>query len=77
MMRYAMFDIEVTHPISELPLSPADTGAAILVRRKGVPIGFWMQEANGARRLSADDLDAKNRLPSWVGGSSLRRFVRR
>jgi glycosyltransferase involved in cell wall biosynthesis len=56
MMGYAIFDIEVTRPMSDLLLSPADTGAAILVRRKGVPIGFWMQEANGNRHLAADDL---------------------
>ena len=60
-MRYPIFDIEVTHPMSHFPLSPADAGAAILVRRKGVPIGFWMLEANGARRLSADDLEQTNR----------------
>lgn len=55
-MRYPIFDIEITRRISDLPLSPGDVGVAILVRRKGVPIGFWMQEANGAERLSADDL---------------------
>ena len=55
-MRYPIFDIEVTHPMSDLPLSPEDAGAAILVRRKGVPIGFWMQTAKGASRLSADDV---------------------
>jgi GT2 family glycosyltransferase len=56
MMRYAIFDVEVTHPLSDLVLSPADAGAAILVRRKGVPIGFWMQQSNGAGQLSRDDL---------------------
>jgi glycosyltransferase involved in cell wall biosynthesis len=55
-MRYAMFDIEVTQPICDLVLSSADAGAAILVRRKGVPIGFWMQERNGALSVPASQL---------------------
>jgi glycosyltransferase involved in cell wall biosynthesis len=55
-VRYPIFDIEVTLPITDLALSPGDTGVAILVRRKGVPIGFWMQEASGARGLPAGDL---------------------
>jgi glycosyltransferase involved in cell wall biosynthesis len=37
-------------------LSPADAGAGVLVRRKGVPIGFWIQETNGAGFLSADEI---------------------
>jgi hypothetical protein len=56
MMRYAVFDIDVAHPMSDLLLSPGDAGAAILVRRKSVPIGFWMQEASGAACVSADAL---------------------
>lgn len=55
-MRYPIFDIEATLPITDLALSPGDTGVAILVRRKGVPIGFWMQEASAPRGLPAGDL---------------------
>src|SRR5262252_1019907 len=55
-MRYPLFDIEVTGPISDLLLSPGDAGVAILVRRKGVPIGFWMQETNGTQRVLAEEL---------------------
>jgi glycosyltransferase involved in cell wall biosynthesis len=55
-MRYPLFDIEVTSPISDLTLSPEDTGVAVLVRRKGVPIGFWIDEVNGERRVPACDL---------------------
>jgi len=55
-VRYALFDIEVTHPMSDLPLSLEDAGIAVLVRRKGVPIGFWMQEMNGARHVPAAEL---------------------
>ncbi|HEY1469888.1 MAG TPA: glycosyltransferase [Candidatus Acidoferrum sp.] len=55
-MRYPIFDIEVTRPLKDLLLSSADAGVAILVRRKGVPIGFWLQETNGSERVSAEEL---------------------
>jgi glycosyltransferase involved in cell wall biosynthesis len=47
-----MFDIEATGPIPRLTLSPTDAGAAVLVRRGGVPVGFWMQEVSGPDDLS-------------------------
>jgi glycosyltransferase involved in cell wall biosynthesis len=55
-VRYSQFDIEVTRPLDDLILAPGDGGAAILVRRKGAPIAFWMQEANDSGRFSADEL---------------------
>jgi len=55
-MRYQMFDVEVTDPIMDLALSPQDSGAAILIRRKGVPIGFWLQQSNGVSRIDAESL---------------------
>jgi glycosyltransferase involved in cell wall biosynthesis len=53
-MRYAMFEIELTRPLAELQLSPGDAGAAILVRRKGVPVAFWMEPLNPAGCLSPE-----------------------
>ena len=58
-MRYQIFDVEVTDPITDLPLSPEDTGAAILIRRKGVPIGFWIQPSNRATSIAAEGLRRK------------------
>ena len=55
-MRYAMFDLEVTVALRDLPLSSEDGGAAILVRRKGVPVAFWMQATNGEGRITATAL---------------------
>jgi len=55
-VRYAVFDIEVTQPIAALPLSPADAGVAVLIRRKGVPVGFWMQPTTGSRDVSAAEV---------------------
>jgi len=55
-VRYPLFDIEVTRPLSDLPLSSGDTGVAILVRRKGVPIAFWLQEVNGIPGIPVEEL---------------------
>jgi glycosyltransferase involved in cell wall biosynthesis len=58
-VRYPLFEIEVTHPLADLPLSPGDLGAAALIRRKGVPIGFVIQNANGLDRVPAEILARK------------------
>lgn len=55
-VRYSQFDIEVTRPLDDLILAPGDSGAAILVRRKGVPIAFWLHEETAIGRISADEL---------------------
>ena len=55
-VRYPLFDIEVTGPMVDLPLSPGDAGAAVLIRRKGIPIGFWMQAASSNGCVSAGEL---------------------
>ena len=55
-MRYALFDIDVTLPFADLPLCPTDSGAAITLRRKGVPIAFWMQNRNGSSVVKAGDV---------------------
>ena len=58
-MRYAMFDLEVTVALRDLPLSSEDGGAAILVRRKSVPVAFWMQATNGEGCITATALAQK------------------
>ena len=58
-MRYSQFDVEITSALHDLVFAPGDSGAAVLVRRKGVPIAFWLQESHGMDRVSADDLARK------------------
>jgi glycosyltransferase involved in cell wall biosynthesis len=58
-VRYSQFDIEITRPLNDLILTPGDAGAAILVRRKGAPIAFWMQQASVSERLEASALARK------------------
>jgi GT2 family glycosyltransferase len=55
-MGYAMFDVEVTQPLADLELEASDSGAAVLARRKGVPIAFWFEERNGRSSIPASVL---------------------
>lgn len=73
-VRYPLFDIEVTRPLSALPLSPGDTGVAILVRRKGVPIAFWLQEVNGIQGIPVEEL--ARRIGSKAGEKIVAETIR-
>jgi glycosyltransferase involved in cell wall biosynthesis len=73
-VRYALVDIEVTHPIGGLSLAAGEVGAAVLVRRKGIPIGFWLQEAGGARSISADELT--RRIETEAGETIVAQTIR-
>ena len=73
-MGYPFFDIEVTVPLRDLPLSSGDTGVAVLVRRKGVPIAFWLQEANGVQRIPAQEL--ARRIGSEAGEKIIAETIR-
>lgn len=55
-VRYSIFDIDLAQPLDDLHLSSGDTGFAILVRHRGVPLEFLMQETNGIERVRADEL---------------------
>ena len=73
-MRYPLFDIEMTRPLSDLPLSTGDTGAAILVRRKGMPIAFWLQEVDGIARIPTKEL--ARRIGSEAGEKIIAEAIR-
>lgn len=42
--RYVLLDIETTEPLLPICPSPHVSGVAVLVRRKGRPVDFWMEE---------------------------------
>ena len=54
-MRYSIFDIEVTQPLPMLRISEIDMGIAVLLRRKGKPIKFWMEALSANRVLTPAD----------------------
>ena len=49
-MSCAMFEIEVTKSLPRLSLNEGQTGLAITLRRKGKPVGFWL-DAPAAKRV--------------------------
>jgi GT2 family glycosyltransferase len=42
-MRYLIFDIDTAQPLPTIRISETDSGIAVLLRRKGKPIAFWME----------------------------------
>lgn len=50
-MSCAIFEIEVTKPLPRLTLNDGQTGLAIIIRRKGRPVGFWLDSPAGKRIL--------------------------
>jgi glycosyltransferase involved in cell wall biosynthesis len=73
-MRYRMFDIEVTGPVPSIELLEGDSGLALLVRRKGRPVAFWMEALPGPAILSSDDVGAK--IGKRAGGKLLTERLR-
>jgi glycosyltransferase involved in cell wall biosynthesis len=55
-MRYPIFDIEATRPLPMLRISETDLGIAVLLRRKGKPIEFWLESLPVNGVLSSEDL---------------------
>ena len=51
-----MFEIEVTKPLPRLSLNEGQTGLAIVIRRKGRPVGFWLDAPAGKRILQPAEL---------------------
>ena len=42
-MPYPILDLDMTRPFPTVPLGPKADGVAVLLRRKGRPIAFWME----------------------------------
>ena len=61
-----MFEIEVTKPLPRLSLNEGQTGLAIIMRRKGRPVGFWLDSPAGKKNPAAGG----NRPADHRGGGS-------
>jgi glycosyltransferase involved in cell wall biosynthesis len=55
--RYTLLDIEATHPIPQIQISPRISGSAILVRYKGRPVHFWMEKWQRRDLLTTQELE--------------------
>jgi glycosyltransferase involved in cell wall biosynthesis len=57
-MSYRIFDIDVSQPLSIITLLPQETGIALVVRRSGKPIGFFMKSLPPLSIISSEQLSA-------------------
>ena len=55
-MSCAIFEIEVTKPLPRLSLKEGQTGFAVIMRRKGRPVGFWLDSPASKRILQPAEL---------------------
>jgi len=56
---YPIFDIEISQPLPTLTISRGDTGIAVLVRRKGKPLAFWMEPLPANTSLTPEQLASR------------------
>ena len=73
-MPYAFVDIEVMQPLPPVTLGADETGLAVLVRRKGRPVGFWMEAVAGGSRL--DEHELAGRISARVGTRLVQEAIR-
>jgi GT2 family glycosyltransferase len=55
-MSCAMFEIEVTKPLPRLSLKEGQSGLAIIIRRNGRPVGFWLDSPASKRILQPAEI---------------------
>jgi hypothetical protein len=73
-MGCAIIDIEVTKPLPRLSLNEGQTGFAVIIRRKGKPVGFWLDAPATERILEPDELG--RRIIAEAGQDLLAEAVR-
>ena len=55
-MRYRLSEIEIARPLEPLEFEADESGAALLIRRNGRPIGFFMRQNSDKRTWSPEEL---------------------
>ena len=60
-MAYPIFDLDIAKPLPQISLSDEDTGVAILLRREGRPINFFMEPLPADREMKLKELDDRIR----------------
>lgn len=58
-MGYRILDIDVTKTLSSISLLSHETGVAVILRKQGKPIAFWMEPTPKSRFISKADLAKK------------------
>ncbi len=67
-MPYQIVEIEATGPLSPVVLSPRENGVAVLLRRRGRPVAFWMQSLRRGTRIEEEEM---SRLIAEKAGEKL------
>lgn len=62
-MQYRLAEIEITRPLQPLDFATGETGAGLLIRRNGRPIGFLMRENSSRGTWSPE------KLSKWIGSA--------
>jgi len=73
-MGCAIIDIEVTKPLPCLSLNEGQTGFAVIIRRKGKPIGFWLDAPATKKTLQPGELG--RRITAEMGQDLLAEALR-
>ena len=58
-MAYRFLDLNLESPLTEVSLTPNESGIAVLVRRDRRPVAFWLEPLPAGTHLSAATLEAK------------------
>jgi glycosyltransferase involved in cell wall biosynthesis len=76
-MHYKLTEVELTQPLTSLELAAGENGAGVLVRRKGRPIGFLMQEAAAKRTWPSEELSVwiANELKTKIAEEAIREVL--
>ncbi len=67
-MEYPIFDIEITDPLPDIPLSRLEQGCALLIRRKGKPLGFLLPDV---ARIVKDKTDSLSQIIAAHAGKQI------
>lgn len=73
-MRYTILDVDILEPLPAVELGPGSAGVAVLVRRRGIPVDFWMEEIAGPRTLRPEDV--AKRIAAQAGQKLLAASIR-
>jgi glycosyltransferase involved in cell wall biosynthesis len=68
-MRYRLSEIEIARPLEPLEFEADESGAALLIRRNGRPIGLLMRENSGKLTWTPEELN------HWIGDALKTKIV--
>jgi GT2 family glycosyltransferase len=72
---YRLLDVEVTRPLPRVTLEAHEAGLAVLVRRDGRPLSFFMEEVAAGASFGADEIGAL--IARWSAQAILEETIRR